>query len=119
MKLTRNGKLIPMESLSGGEQTIMALLFIFALQYTKPSPFYVLDEIDAALDKLNSQRMAELIRNLSKTSQFIVVSHNDYVISKADVIVGIAKYKGSSKVSHLTLEEAIKAVKEEKEKKAG
>ncbi len=104
MKLIRNEREIPLESLSGGEQTIMSLLFIFALQSTKPSPFYVLDEIDAALDKLNSQRMAELIKNFSKNSQIILISHNDILISNADTIIGITKSKGYSKAVHLKSE---------------
>ncbi len=104
MKLTRGEREIPLESLSGGEQTIMSLLFVFALQLTKPSPFYLLDEIDAALDKLNSKRMSELIKNLSKTSQIIIISHNDIVIANADTIIGVSKINNTSKAVQLKAE---------------
>ena len=101
IKVIREGKEIPLESLSGGEQTLLALMFIFALQFAKPSPIYVLDEIDAALDKLNAQRMGELIKSLSRKSQFIVISHNDITISHADAAIGISKVQSTSKAVHL------------------
>ncbi len=105
MKLIRGNSEIPLESLSGGEQTIMALLFIFALQRANPSPLYVLDEVDAALDKLNSKRLAELLQNFSKESQMIVISHNDIVIGSADTIIGITKRDNVSKAVQIKAED--------------
>ncbi len=80
-------------SLSGGEKTITALAFIFAIQEFEPAPFYVMDEIDAALDKTNSVMLAKLIREYSKNSQFIVISHNNDIFSMADSLYGISMNK--------------------------
>jgi chromosome segregation protein len=87
-----------LDSLSGGETTLVSLMFIFALQFFKPSPFYILDEVDAALDKENSKRMIQLIHQMSKDSQFIIVSHNDFVISNSDVVFGVTKTDTTSKL---------------------
>ncbi len=97
IRIVRNGQSIPLESLSGGEKTLVSIMFIFAMQFVRPSPFYILDEVDAALDKLNSKRLGEFIQTLSKESQFIVVSHNDIVISMADIIIGVTSKNGVSK----------------------
>jgi len=95
-----------LDALSGGEITLVALMFIFALQFYKPSPFYILDEVDAALDKPNSRNLADLIRNMSEKSQFLLVSHNDNVISMADIVFGVTKTDKASKVVGLKLTEA-------------
>jgi chromosome segregation protein len=86
------------DAMSGGEKSLTALAFLFAIQEHRPSPFYVLDEADAALDKANSQRLAEMIRGRSDRCQFIVVTHNNPVIHSSDQIVGVSmdKAKGSS-----------------------
>jgi len=98
IKVIRNDKSISLHALSGGEKTIVSLMFIFSMLFVRPSPIYVLDEIDAALDKLNSERMIDLIRGISKSTQFLLVSHNEIVLSKCDVIVGVAKTKIGSKI---------------------
>ncbi|MEM2909047.1 MAG: chromosome segregation SMC family protein [Candidatus Bilamarchaeaceae archaeon] len=87
-----------LDSLSGGETTLVSLMFVFALQFFKPAPFYILDEVDAALDKENSRRMIKLIKEMSKDSQFMIVSHNDTVISNADVVFGVTKVGDASKL---------------------
>ncbi len=88
------------EALSGGEQAVVALTFLFAVQDYKPSPFYALDEVDAPLDKANSERLAKLIKERSKVSQFIVITHNASLIHEADQIIGVSMNKklGSSVV---------------------
>ncbi len=88
------------EALSGGEQAVVALTFLFAVQDYKPSPFYALDEADAPLDKANSERLAKLIKERSKVSQFIVITHNASLIHEADQIIGVSMNKklGSSVV---------------------
>jgi len=91
------------DSLSGGEKTLTALAFIFAIQRYKPAPFYILDEVDAALDKQNSIRVAQLIKKLSKDSQFIVISHNDQTIKFGDVIYGCSMVEGESKIIGLEM----------------
>ena len=67
-----------------------ALAFIFAIQEHEPAAFYVLDEVDAALDKHNSHRLAELLRKYSEKAQYVVISHNDGVISAADHLYGVS-----------------------------
>ncbi len=98
IKVLRNGKDISLHALSGGEKTIVSLMFIFAMLFVRPSPFYVLDEIDASLDKLNSERMIDLINGISSSTQFILVSHNEIVLGKCQLIVGVAKTTSGSKI---------------------
>ncbi len=66
------------------------LAFIFAIQEYDPHSFYILDEIDAALDKHNSETLAKYIESYSKKAQYIVISHNDAVISDANYLYGIS-----------------------------
>jgi len=87
-----------LESMSGGEKSLLALLFIFAIQMHKAAPFYILDEADAALDKENSKKLAELLKQLSKNTQFIVVTHNDTVLSSAEVALGVTSTEDGSKI---------------------
>jgi chromosome segregation protein len=83
-------KFLDIRSLSGGEKTLTALAFIFSILEFEPASFYVLDEVDAALDKRNSEKLAKLIRNYSSKAQYIMVSHNDGIISEADCLYGIS-----------------------------
>ena len=73
-------------SLSGGEKTLTALAFIFAIQEHEPASFYILDEVDAALDKHNSEKFAKLIGQYAQKAQYILISHNDQVISEANIV---------------------------------
>jgi chromosome segregation protein len=107
IKIKRNNKEYSLDSLSGGENSVIALMFIFALQLFKPSPFYVLDEVDAALDKENSKRLIQLIKEMSKDSQFIVVSHNDAIMSEAQAILGVTRVNNTSKVVGVKLEQIM------------
>ncbi len=91
------------KSLSGGEKTLTALAFIFAVQEHQPARFYVLDEIDAALDKHNSEKLAKLIGAYSDKAQYLVISHNDSVISEADTLYGVSMKDGISKVTSLKI----------------
>jgi chromosome segregation protein len=100
---TGHGKYFDVTSLSGGEQTLVALSLIFAIQEYKPYFFYILDEIDAALDKRNSQRLAELLKKYMKRGQYIVISHNDEVISNATALYGISMHEGISKITSLKI----------------
>jgi len=98
---TGKGKYFDVTSLSGGEQTLVALALIFAIQEYKPYCFYIFDEIDAALDKRNSQRLAELLKKYMKKGQYIVITHNDEIISKANTLYGISMHDGISKIVSL------------------
>ncbi|MCL5430650.1 MAG: chromosome segregation protein SMC [Candidatus Marsarchaeota archaeon] len=91
------------EGLSGGQRSLMALMLIFAIQMRKPMTFYIFDEIDGALDKENSKKLSMLIKELSKISQFIVVSHNDSLITAADTAIGIAKKDNESQAVGIQL----------------
>ncbi len=107
LKIKRGIKEIGLESLSGGENSLIALMFIFALQFVKPSPYYILDEVDSALDEENSKNLAKLIKEISKDSQFVLVSHNDVVMTFASVVFGVSKSDGVSKIVGVKLEEKI------------
>ena len=100
----QNEKGMYLGSLSGGEKTLVALAFIFAVQEHNPAPFYLLDEIDAALDKVNSQKVADLLKEYSKKAQVIIISHNDSIISAADNLYGIWMNKqGESFINSLKI----------------
>ncbi len=96
-------RLINIDSMSGGEKTLTSFAFLFAIQRLKPTPFYILDEADAALDKVNSVRVANLIKKQAKLAQFIVISHNDHIVREADQIYGISMEDGESKVIAIEL----------------
>ena len=100
VKFTGN-RFLDIKSLSGGEKTLTALAFIFAIQEYQPASFYVLDEIDAALDKHNSETLSKLVRSYADHAQYIVISHNDAVISEADTLFGVSMNDGVSKVTSL------------------
>ncbi len=94
-------KYLDIKGLSGGEKTLTALSFIFAIQEFEPSWFYLMDEVDAALDKKNSELLSKLIGKYSKGAQYIVISHNDAIISEAQTIYGVTMKEGISKVMSL------------------
>ena len=97
-------KFLDIRGLSGGEKTMTALAFIFSIQEYEPHSFYILDEVDAALDKHNSEKLAELIRKYVKNAQYIVISHNDSLISEADNLYGISMNEhGVSQVTSLKI----------------
>ena len=85
-------------SISGGEKTLAAIVFVLALQKLKPSPFYLFDEVDAHLDAPNSERLSKILEERSKESQFIMVSLKDSVVQKAKLIYGVFPKNGVSHV---------------------
>ncbi|MCL5018573.1 MAG: AAA family ATPase, partial [Candidatus Pacearchaeota archaeon] len=100
---TGHGKYFDVKSLSGGEQTLVALSLIFAIQELKPYYFYIFDEIDAALDKRNSERLGELLKKYMQRGQYIVITHNDEVISNSTNLYGISMHDGVSKIVSLKI----------------
>ena len=85
-------------SISGGEKTLAAVVFVLALQKLKPSPFYLFDELDAALDAPNSERLARILEERAQDNQFIMVSLKESVIQKAGLIYGVYPKRGLSQV---------------------
>ena len=83
--------------LSGGEKSLTALAFLFAVFLARPCPFYILDEVEAALDDLNIDRFLSLLRAYSQTAQFIVVTHQRRTMEAADFLYGVSM--GSDGVS--------------------
>lgn len=87
----RNGKLLRLEALSGGEKSLTALSFIFAIQEYQPSPFYVLDEVDMFLDAANSELVAKRVKESSAKAQFIQVSLRKVTLTLADHLIGVTR----------------------------
>jgi chromosome segregation protein len=86
---TPGKRLQPLTLLSGGERALTALAFLFALQAVNPSPFYVLDEVDAALDDANVMRFNRVLKRLSRDQQFLIVTHNHSTMAQAEVLYGV------------------------------
>ncbi len=95
-------KFLDIKSLSGGEKTLAALAFIFAIQEFNPASFYLMDEVDAALDKRNSNMLSKFINKYAERAQYIIISHNDEMISEAEYIYGVSMQEsGMSKIISL------------------
>jgi structural maintenance of chromosome 1 len=95
-----------MEQLSGGEKTVAALALLFAIHSFKPSPFFVLDEVDAALDSANVKKVSNYIRARARDEglQVVVISLKDSFYHKADSLVGVYKDRSKNSSSTLTLD---------------
>ena len=76
-------------AMSGGEKSLTALAFIFAIQRHNPAPFYALDEIDAFLDAANAERVGEMVDDLSADAQFVVVSHRSALLERSERAIGV------------------------------
>ena len=80
--------------LSGGEKALVALAFVFSVFLARPSPFYILDEVEAALDDANIDRFLQLVSRFSDRAQFIIVTHQKRTMDAADVLYGVSMGKG-------------------------
>jgi chromosome segregation protein len=97
--------------LSGGERALTAIALICAIISANPSPFVVLDEVDAALDEANSERLAKILDELSHKTQFIIITHNRATMRKANILYGVTMANdGVSKLLSIKLEEAKKQI---------
>ena len=78
-----------LDAMSGGEKSLTALAFIFAIQRHNPAPFYALDEVDAFLDAVNAERIGEMVDDLSEKAQFVVVSHRSAMLDRSERAIGV------------------------------
>jgi len=100
-------KINSLELLSGGERSLVSIAALFALISISPPPFLLLDEVEAALDENNSRRFANLVKEFSEKTQFIIVTHNRAIMEAADVLYGITVCdEGTSKIISLKMEAA-------------
>jgi chromosome segregation protein len=97
------------EQLSGGEKTLTAIALLFAIYLVKPSPFCILDEVDAPLDDANVDRFTSLLKQFSRETQFIVITHNKNTMDKSEVMYGVTMQEtGVSRLVGVRLDEASK-----------
>jgi chromosome segregation protein len=95
----KNGKMLRLEALSGGEKSLTALAFVFAIQEYQPSPFYVLDEVDMFLDSVNAEMVARRVQKSASKAQFVQVSLRKVTLGKAEHLFGVTRQpNGVSKV---------------------
>ncbi len=98
--------------LSGGERALTSIALLFAISQVNPPPFIILDETDAALDEANSKKYADMIENLSKYSQLIVITHNRETMSRAGILYGVTMgMGGGSKLLSVAFDEAVAVAK--------
>ena len=88
----------PIGPFSGGEKSLVALAFVFSVFLARPSPFYILDEVEAALDDANIDRFLQLVRRFSDRAQFVIVTHQKRTMDAADVLYGVSMQDGATKV---------------------
>ncbi len=105
-------KIRGLEALSGGERALTSIALIFSMSQVNPPPFLILDETDAALDEANSRRYADMIRELGRKSQLIVITHNRATMAAAGELYGVTMgHDGVSKILSVKLEEAERVAK--------
>jgi len=99
-----------LDAMSGGEKSLTALAFIFAIQRYNPAPFYALDEIDAFLDAANAERVGELVDELAEDAQFVVVSHRSAMLDRSERAIGVTMQENNlSTVTGIDLSEGVPA----------
>jgi len=104
IKLPRK-KITSLDMLSGGERSLVGIAALFAMVAVSPPPFLVLDEIDAPLDERNARRFGDMLKEFSKKTQFVVVTHNRATMEAADILYGVTLDEdGTSKIVSLKLE---------------
>ena len=105
-------KIRSLMQLSGGERALTSIALIFAMSQVNPPPFLILDETDAALDEANSRRYGDMIENLAKKSQLIVITHNRETMNRTNILYGVTMGgDGVSKLLSVKLDEAVAVAK--------
>ncbi len=98
--------------LSGGERALTSIALLFAISQVNPPPFIILDETDAALDEANSKKYGDMVENLSKDSQLILITHNRETMSRAGVLYGVTMGSdGTSRLLSVKFDEAVQVAK--------
>ncbi|MHA1273206.1 MAG: chromosome segregation protein SMC [Promethearchaeota archaeon] len=98
------------QAMSGGEKTLTVIALVLGIQMYVPSPYYILDEIDAALDDYNAMQVASMIKELSEKSQFILITHRDVTMAKTDQLLGVSNTHGLTSVINLNIKQALEQV---------
>lgn len=107
-----NKRVKGLEMLSGGERALTSIALIFAMSQVNPPPFIILDETDAALDEANSRRYGDMIEELAKKSQLILITHNRETMSRASILYGVTMGgDGVSKLLSVKFDEAVAVAK--------
>ncbi len=110
-KVQLPGKRVRHHLFSMGERSLISLIFLFGLYFIKPSPFCILDEVDAGLDERNVERFCNLLKQLKDTMQLIVITHHRRVMEAADQLIGVTmEQKGVSSIVSISLEGGDKNV---------
>jgi len=105
-------KIATLDMLSGGERALVSIALIFAMSQVNPPPFIILDETDAALDEANSRRYADIVRELAKRSQLILITHNRKTMEAAGELYGVTMGSdGVSKLLSVKFDEAVSVAK--------
>ena len=99
--------------MSGGEKTLTIIALILGIQMHVPSPYYILDEIDAALDDVNAALVADMVKELSEKSQFIIITHRDVTMSRVDHLLGVSNIEGVTSVINLSIKNVLKQLENE------
>jgi chromosome segregation protein len=107
-----NKRVKGLSMLSGGERALTSIALLFAISQVNPPPFIILDETDAALDEANSRKYGDMIENLAKYSQLIVITHNRETMSRAGILYGVTMgSEGYSKLLSVKFDEAVAVAK--------
>ena len=107
-------KLTSLTQLSGGQSALVAIAFLFAIYMTRSAPFYILDEIEPALDGTNLQRVCDLLDSMRGETQLIMVTHQRQTMEIADILYGVSKQaSGVSKVVSQKLDQALRELEEQ------
>ncbi len=97
--------------LSGGERALVSIALICAIIRANPSPFVVLDEVDAALDEANSERFAQILAKLAHNTQCITITHNRATMEQSNILYGVTMDEnGVSKLLSVDLEKAVASI---------
>ena len=105
-------KIRGLQMLSGGERALTSIALLFAMSQVNPPPFMILDETDAALDEANSRKYGDMLENLSKYSQLVVITHNRETMSRAGILYGVTMdADATSKLLSIRFEEAERIAK--------